>query len=114
MKNLIVIKKIFFVSLAAIPAVLLRWQIDQIVIINLIGCFLIGFINTLSIPKNYKLALSFGFCGSLTSFSGWSYQLFDYLHRGLFKLFFFNSVLIVILCILAVYLGRLVAKKVIN
>ena len=105
---------LFMLSIVAIPAVLFRWQIDQIFIVNTIGCFLLGFINSLPISKRYKLIFGFGFCGSLTTFSGWSFLLFKLINQGFYKLFFVNTILIVILCIFAVGLGDLLAKKLIN
>jgi len=102
------------ISIAAVPAAILRLQIDQIFIVNIIGCFLLGFINSLAISKRYKLILGFGFCGSLTHFSGWSFQLFKLINQGFYKLFFLNSISIVMLGIFAVSLGHLLAKKIIN
>ena len=102
------------ISIGAIPAAIFRWQIDQIFIVNIIGCFLLGFINSLSISRKYKLILGFGFCGSLTTFSGWSFQLFKLINKGFYKLFFLNSILIAILGVFAVALGHLVAKKITN
>ena len=104
----------FIISIGAIPAAILRWQIDQIFIVNTIGCFLLGFINSLPVTRRYKLILGVGFCGSLTTFSGWSFQLFKLINQGLYKLFFLNSIFIVILGIFAFYLGECVAKKIIN
>ena len=102
------------ISIGAVPAAILRLQIDQVFIVNIIGCFLLGFINSLAISKRYKLILGFGFCGSLTTFSGWSFQLFKLINQGFYKLFFLNSISIVILGIFAVSLGHLLAKKIIN
>ena len=104
----------FLISIGAIPAALIRWQIDGIFIVNTIGCFLLGFINSLTIPKRYKIIFGFGFCGSLTTFSGWSFQLFQLISQGFYKLFFLNSLLIVILGIFAVGLGHFFAKKINN
>ena len=105
--------KIFLViSIGALPAAIFRWQIDQIFIVNIIGCFLLGFINALPIARKYKLVFGFGFCGSLTTFSGWTYQLFQFISQGLFKLFFLNSILILFIGIFAVGLGDLLAKKI--
>ena len=104
----------FIISIGAIPAAILRWQIDQIFIVNTIGCFLLGFINSLPVTRRYKLILGVGFCGSLTTFSGWSFQLFQLINEGFYKLFFFNSIFIVILGIFAFFLGDFVAKKIIN
>ena len=107
-------KFFFIISMGAFPAAILRWQINQIFVVNIIGCFFLGFVNSLPISRRYKLIFGFGFCGSLTSFSGWSYQLFTLINEGLYKLFFMNSILVVLLGILGVGLGHLFAKKIIN
>ena len=104
----------FLISLGAILGSLFRWQINEIFLVNLIGCFLLGFFNSLNILKRYKLTLCVGLCGSMTTFSGWSFQLFQLISKGLYKLFFFNSVLIVLIGFFAICLGDLFAKKVIN
>ena len=104
----------FIISIGAVPAAILRWQIDQISVVNIIGCFCLGFVNSLPISRRYKLIFAFGFCGSLTSYSGWSYQLYKLINEGLYKLFVLNSIVLVLLSILAVGLGHLFAKKIIN
>ncbi len=104
----------FIISLGAIPAAIFRWQIDQIFIVNIIGCFLLGFINSLPLSRKYKLIFSFAFCGSLTTFSGWSFQLFKLITQGFYKLFLLNSILIVVIGIFAFALGQFLAKKIIN
>ena len=107
--------KIFIIiSIGALPAAMFRWQIDQIFIVNIIGCFLLGIINSLTISKRYKLIFGFGFCGSLTTFSGWSSQLFIIINNGDYQLLFLNLILSVMLGIFAVCLGHLVSKKIIN
>ena len=102
------------VSLGAIPGAIFRWQIDEVIIVNIVGCFFLGFINALPVSRRYKLIFGFGFCGSLTTFSGWSYQLFKLINKGFYKLFFWNSILIAILGVFAVGLGHLIAKKITN
>ena len=104
----------FLISVGAVPASILRWQIDEIFIVNIIGCFLIGFINALSIPKRYKLIFGLGFCGTLTTFSGWSLILSQLIIQGLYKSFFLNSILLVLMSFVAVILGDFLAKKIIN
>ena len=112
--NRILKNNFIIISIGAVPAAILRWQIDQMFIVNIIGCFLLGFINSLAISKRYKLILGFGFCGSLTTFSGWSFQLFKLINQGFYKLFVLHSISIVMLGIFAVSLGHLLAKKIIN
>ena len=102
------------ISFGAVPAAILRWQIDQIFIVNAIGCFLLGFINSLPVSRRYKLMCGFGFCGSLSTFSGLSFQLYKLINQGFYKLFFLNSILILTIGLLSVGLGHLLAKKIIN
>ena len=102
------------VSLGAIPGAIFRWQIDEVIIVNIVGCFFLGFINALPVSRRYKLIFGFGFCGSLTTFSGWSFQLFELINNGFYRLFFFNTLLIVLFGFLSVCLGNWVAKKIVN
>jgi len=100
------------IIIGSVPAAICRWQINQIFIVNIIGCFLLGFINSLPISHKYKLIFGFGFCGSLTSFSGWSLHLFDLFSQGKYKLFFLNSFSQVLIGFFSVGLGHLIAKKI--
>ncbi len=104
-------KNFLWVAIGAIPAALLRWQIDEVLIVNIIGCFLLGFINGLNITWRYKLIFRFGFCGSLTTFSGWSFQLFQLIGNGAYKLFFFNLILALIIGLFSLVIGHLLSKK---
>ena len=106
--------KFILISIGAIPGALFRWQIDNIFIVNIIGCFLLGIINGLNINRRYKLIFGFGFCGSLTSFSGLSFQLYRLISVGLYRLFLLNSILMVVIGLFAIYLGDLLVKKVID
>ena len=101
----------FLISIGAIPGALFRWQINEILIVNLIGCFLLGFFNSLAIPKRYKLTVCVGLCGSMTTFSGWSSHLYKLMSQGLYQVFLFNSILFVFISGLAIALGHMVAKK---
>ncbi len=103
----------FLISLGAIPAALLRWQVDEIFIVNITGCFLLGFINSLLIERKYKLIIGVGFCGSLTTFSGWSLHLFELISQGLYEQFLVNSISMVLIGCFACGLGHLLAKKII-
>ena len=105
-------KNFFLISIAAVIAAILRWQIDKIWIVNIIGCFLLGFVNAMTISKKYKLIFGFGFCGSLTTFSGWSLELLELINKGFFKLLIFNLILTLLIGFSAVCLGHLFAKKI--
>ena len=104
----------FLISIGAVPGALFRWQIDNIIMVNIIGCFLLGMINGLPIQRRYKLIFGFGFCGSLTSFTGWSYHLYQLISNNLYRSFVLNSTLIIVIGLFAIYLGDLFAKEVIN
>ena len=104
--------KFFLISIGAIPGALFRWQIDEIFIVNLVGCFLLGLFNSLAISKRSKLILGFGLCGSMTTFSGWSLHLYELLSKGLYVLFILNSIGTVILGVVAISLGHILAKKI--
>ena len=99
-------------SILAIPAAILRWQIDQIFIVNIIGCFLLGVINSLNVSKNEKLIFGFGFCGSLTTFSGWTFMLFELISRGHYKQFFLTSTSLALIGLFAVCFGHILAKQI--
>ena len=103
--------KYFLLSIGAVPGAIFRWQIDDVFIVNTLGCFLLGMINAMPMQKIYKLIFGFGFCGSLTTFSGWSFHLFKLIGEGLYRLFFLHSVLIVLIGLFAIYIGDLFAKK---
>ena len=111
MYNYLKNNRFFLISLGAVPAAIFRWQIDQLLIVNIIGCFLLGFINALNISRNSKLIFGFGFCGSLTTFSGWTFELFKLISQGSYKLFFLNSILTVVIGLFALSLGHFLAKK---
>ena len=101
----------FLISIGAVPGALIRWQIDQIFIVNIIGCFLLGFFNTLVISRKYKLIFCFGFCGSMTTFSGWYFHLYNLINQNLYKLFLMHSILIIFIGVLAMGLGNIFANK---
>ena len=89
------LKALALVASGAVPGALVRWQLverlgPQIggasaanLLANLAGCLLLGF---LSGPMPYRtplmLLLGIGFCGSLSTFSGWILDLASLQHRG--------------------------------
>ena len=52
------------------------------------------------------------FCGSLTTFSGWSFQLFKLISQGFYKLFFFNLIVNLLMGLFSVGCGYLFANKI--
>ena len=102
----------FLISIGAITGALFRWQIDEILVVNLIGCFLLGFVHSLEISKRSKLTLGVGLCGSMTTFSGWSSHLHKLLSQGLYRMFLLNSISIVLIGVFAIGLGHMLGRKI--
>jgi len=65
-------EELFLVALGAVPGALLRWWLQFDPLANLLGCLLIGLVSG-SVPARPRamLLVGIGFCGSLTTFSGW-------------------------------------------
>ena len=86
--------------------------------INIIGSFIIGFFATLTgpdgrilVPSVARQFVMIGLCGGYTTFSSFSLQTLnlatdgEYLYAGL------NIVLSVVLCLVAVWLGSILATS---
>ena len=64
--------ELLLVALGAVPGALLRWVLHCDPIANLLGCLLIGLASNQKPPRpRLMLLLGIGFCGALTTFSGW-------------------------------------------
>jgi CrcB protein len=81
--------------------------------VNVIGSFILGFLLYSSllapIPAEYKLLIGTGFCGALTTFSTFSYETFVLIDEGLMFKALLNIIINVMLCLIMVYLGRVLA-----
>lgn len=84
-------------------------------LVNIIGCFLIGFlyvifVEKLQASKQLKLLLTVGFCGGLTTFSTFSAEVFDMIQNGQLLNASAYTVLSVIIGCIAVFFGGYCAK----
>ncbi len=102
----------FIISIGSILGSLLRWKIDNIYFVNILGCFIFGFMNNLKISKNFKLFFCFSFCGSLTTFSGWIFELLNVFKRGLYLLFFLKFTLSLAIGYIFLYFGFSISNKI--
>jgi CrcB protein len=69
-------KDFLLVALGAVPGAILRWQLQNNLISNLIGCLVLGAITARQPPPPALMLLGgIGFCGSLTTFSSWMLEM---------------------------------------
>lgn len=79
-------------------------------LVNIIGCFLIGFIYGLSekngwLTSEIRLFLATGFCGGFTTFSTFSFESLDLLQSGAYFYFFLYILLSIIVGICLAWAG---------
>lgn len=84
-------------------------------VVNVLGCFLIGFIYGIAekgtwLSPEARLFLTVGICGGFTTFSTFAIENFNLLRDGQFFQMLIYSVLSVLLGLTFVYLGNLVTK----
>ena len=111
MKSPLKIDNFILIACGAIPGAIIRWKFNDIYIVNLIGCFLFAYFYNISFPVRYKTLLLVGFLGSLTTFSGWIFDLFKLISNGLLINFFLNIFITILTSLLAVFWGYLLAKR---
>lgn len=85
-------------------------------IVNVVGSFIIGFVATLTAPEGRvfigsttRLGIMAGFCGGYTTFSSFSIQTLNLMNDGEWVYAGANIVLSVVLCLVAVWLGHILA-----
>lgn len=85
-------------------------------VVNVTGCFVIGFIATLAapdgrllVPSGVRQFLMIGVCGGYTTFSSFSLETLDLARDGQWLYAGANIAGSVVLCLVAVWLGHLLA-----
>ena len=99
-----------------------RWMLTDrlnaqpwdILAINVFGSFLIGIVlgfQQEGVWESVRLILATGFCGGFTTFSAFSYQTLQLLKDGRLPAAGLNVALSLVVCILAAWIGVLLAEK---
>ena len=88
------------------------------VVVNIIGCFVIGYFGTLTlasgkyaVSENVRIFVMVGICGGFTTFSSFSLQTFDLLRSGAWARALANVVVSVTVCLIAVAAGHALAHQ---
>ena len=83
--------------------------------VNVIGCFLLGLIMQIALttdifPQHWRIAITTGFLGALTTFSTFSYETVCYLEEGSWALAGGNIVVNMVLGLIATIGGIMLAR----
>ena len=84
--------------------------------VNIIGSFIMGFgfllfMEKISVPNEFKLFLTVGFCGGLTTFSTFSLDVWNMFFAGEFLKAALYILLSIILSLGALFAGVMVAEQ---
>lgn len=86
--------------------------------VNVIGSWLMGFLTIIilarfaNLPDELRSLLLIGFLGGYTTFSAFSIESFNLISNGFLLKALLNILLSITLCLLATWLGFLVAKNI--
>jgi CrcB protein len=123
-----VMNDVFWISFGAIFGANLRYFVNRLslkylspsfpygtLIVNITGSFIIGFflawiLEKVMIDPKWRLMIAIGFCGSYTTFSTFSYEIYSLLEKSAYELaimnFISNNLLSISACILGIALAR--------
>jgi CrcB protein len=86
-------------------------------VVNIIACFILGFIIGLSdhkqiLTNTVRLFITVGFCGGFSTFSTFSNETLSMFQQGNYLTAFINILGSVLLCLTATFGGLLIAEKI--
>ncbi len=102
------------ISIGAIPGSLIRWQLNNDFLVNILGAAVLGFCFGLHISRRQQLTIAIGFCGSLTTFSGWILDALEFFRDGLFLnafgLIFYTMIFGLFVAAFGFFLGKKIKR----
>ena len=120
-----ILKQIMLLSSGASIGVVLRYLVGVMfksaafpmatLVVNLVGCFMIGFIWGVfnnSISEDVKLFLMVGFLGAFTTFSAYGLDIVNLLNQQNLKSFIIYFFISNVMGVLLIYLGSYLGKEV--
>lgn len=78
------INNFLLVGLGAALGALIRWIVDDSFLVNILGSVLLGLFFGLKVDLKLQLLLGVGFCGALTTFSGFLLTCLRMIHDEAF------------------------------
>ena len=105
-------KTILLIALGAVPGSLIRWQFNNDFFVNILGATVFGFLVGFPFRSSKKLIIGVGFCGALTTFSGWILDALKLLISGFFVQAFGLIFYTFSLGLLAAFFGFCIGRKV--
>ncbi len=103
--------KLLLLASGAVAGAWTRYQVNNNLLVNILGSAVIGLVFGLRFRQSFYLLIGVGFCGSLTTFSGWMLDCFRLVTDGeyleAFMLIFASLLLGLIAVTLGVYFGGL-------
>ncbi len=88
------------------------------IMVNIIGCFIMGIVFYITLmkvdlPEKYRMFLAVGFCGGLTTFSGFTVEIFKLIQHGAYTKGACYASISVGFSLIALFLGIFTAQKII-
>ena len=87
--------------------------------VNVVGCFLMGLVMhvgqvTVVIPENWRVAITIGLLGAMTTFSTFGYETIMHAESGQWSVAMGNIAANVVFCLLAVWTGLILARTIVG
>ncbi len=101
---------LLLIGIGAVPGSLIRYHIDNNLLVNIFGTLIMGFLMSLNLESKFKYLLCIGFCGSITTFSGWIMDCFQLISIGKVEESIFCFTSTILLGLLSISIGFFLGK----